>query len=1051
MSAQRLFTIAPGEPFLPRLAQALCHGELIGGFGYRADDPLALSQATIYVPTRRAARALRSEFVDFIDRGSAILPTVRTLGENDDDGGFLEEDQPALLDLAPPVGTTERLLELAQLITAWKRSLPKAVSDFHRENRLIAPANPADAVWLARDLAGLLEAMETENRPWTALDDLVGDDYAVWWQLTLEFLKIATGFWPQRLRELGCADPAAHRNAVLHAEAARLERDPPKGPVIIAGSTGSIPATAALMKTVAGLENGAIVLPGLDLYLDADAWSLVGGPAGDAPFDPAICAHPQYGLFMLLRGLGATREEIAELGRPATPIAHRNAVVSTSMMPAQATDRWAGGSDASAEIGAAFEKVELIEAATEREEALAIAIAMRLAADAPPDGGKTVEAPPKQIALVTPDRTLARRVAAELQRFGIDANDSGGAFLAQSPQASLLQLLLQSAFGQERTVALLGLMKHPLMLLGRDPGTARNAARIFERIALRGGTGDVGLDDLVSRFDSRLRERRDEPRHAPHWFRRMSEADFALARDFAARLEAAFQPVISVEETTVGQWAGLSGRLLEEIARNAGGDLDALWGDEAGERLADLIASVMEDRSGFSCTAAEWTQMVPALVAGELVKPRAGGHPHIFIWGALEARLQHVDTLVLAGLNEGTWPANPAGDPFLSRGMKAAVGLEPPERRIGLAAHDFQMGLGAPHVILSRSTRAANAPTVASRWLQRLSAVLGKAEADRLRARGMHYLQWAEALDRRDDAPLASRPAPKPPADLQPKRYSFSEIRTLRRDPYAVYARRVLDLDPPEQLAAEPGPAERGTLYHRILECFIAEVDDLAAREALSQLRVIAEREFDRQALPAHIDLLWRAHFDKIAAAFVEWERGCGSEITARFTECRAKMQLENCGITLSGIADRIDIRTDGLADILDYKTGSSPSRKQAWTLLDPQLPLEAAALRAGAFDDVGTLEPASLAYVRLKPDPVLKVERIEGKVQGSDVEKSPADLADESVERLGDLVTALAAGRIGFVSQAIPESATSYGHDYDHLARVREWSSADADESGAG
>lgn len=1052
MSAPRLFTIAPGEPFLPRLAQALCHGELIAGFGYRSDDPLSLSEATIYVPTRRAARALRSEFVDFIDRGAAILPTIRTLGESDDDGGFLEEDQPALLDLAPPVGTTERLLELAQLITAWKRNLPRAVSDFHRENRLIAPANPADAVWLARDLAALLEAMETENRPWTALDDLVGADYAVWWQLTLEFLKIASGFWPQRLRELGCADPAAHRNAVLHVEAARLDRDPPKGPVIIAGSTGSIPATATLMKTVAGLENGAIVLPGLDLHLDADAWSLVGGPVGDTPFDPAICAHPQYGLFMLLRSLGAAREDIVELGRPAPPIARRNAVISTSMMPAQATDRWAGAGDDAVEIGTAFETVALIEAATEREEALAIAVAMRLAAEAPPGGGKTAaEASPRQVALVTPDRTLARRVAAELQRFGIDANDSGGAFLAQSPQATLLQLLLQSAFGQERTVALVGLMKHPLMLLGRDPATARNAARIFERIALRGGTGDVGLDGLVGRFDSRLRERRDEPRHAPHWFKRMTGADFALARDFAVRLEAAFEPVLGIKEATVGQWAGLSGRLLENIAQNADKDLNALWGGEAGERLASLIASVMEDRSKFSCTAAEWMQMVPALLAGELIKPRAGGHPHIFIWGALEARLQHVDTLVLAGLNEGTWPGTPAGDPFLSRGMKAAVGLEPPERRIGLAAHDFQMGLGAPHVILSRSTRAANAPTVASRWLQRLSAVLGKAETGRLRSRGVHYLQWAEALDRRGDAPLVSRPAPKPPAERQPKRYSFSEIRTLRRDPYAVYAKRVLDLDPPEELATEPGPAERGTLYHRILECFITEADDLAASEALSQLKEIANREFDRQALPAHIDLLWRAHFDKIAEAIVDWERGRESEITARFTECRAKMRLENCGITLSGIADRIDIRTDGLADILDYKTGSSPSRKQAWTLLDPQLPLEAAALRAGAFGDVGPLEPASLAYVRLKPDPLLKVERIEGRVQGSDVEKSPEDLADESVERLGDLVTALASGRIGFVSQAIPESATRYGHDYDHLARVREWSSADAGDTGAG
>ncbi|WP_419907127.1 double-strand break repair protein AddB [Hoeflea sp.] len=1051
MSAARLFTIAPGEPFLHRLAQALCHGELIAGFGYRPDDPLGLSEATIYVPTRRAARALRSEFVDFIDRGAAILPTIRTLGESDEDGGFLDESHPALLDLKPPIGTTERLLELAQLIMAWKRALPKAVSDFHGENRLIAPANPADAVWLARDLVDLLEAMETEERPWEALDDLVGADYAQWWQLTLEFLKIAARFWPERLTELGFADPAAHRNAVLIAESARLQEHPPAGPVVIAGSTGSIPATAALMKTVAGLDKGAIVLPGLDFHLGAAAWELVGGLPADAPFDPATCAHPQYGLFMLLRGLGAMREDIVELGKPEPRLVARNRVVSNAMMPAQATDQWAATAGGEAEIAAAFERVELIEAATEREEALAIAVAMRLAADAPPHGGtQPAERPPRQVALVTPDRTLARRVAAELQRFGIDANDSGGAFLALSRQGTLLQLLLQSAFGPERAVALVGAMKHPLMLLGRDAGTARKAARIFERIALRGGSGDIGVDGLVACFDGRLRERRDNARHAPRWFRRMSEDDIALARDFVERLEDAYRPLLQQGDVPVGEWAGSTGRLLETVARGADESLADLWDDEAGERLADLLSAVMEDRSGFACSAGEWMDMVPALMAGELVKPRAGGHPHIFIWGALEARLQHVDTLVLAGLNEGNWPANPSGGPFLSRAMKAAAGLEPPERRIGLAAHDFQMGLGAPHVILSRSTRAANAPTVASRWLQRLSAVIGKAETDRLRDRGAYYLQLSELLDRRDDRPLTSRPAPKPPADMQPKRYSFSEIGILRRDPYTVYAKRILGLDAPEELVSEPGPAERGTLYHRILERFVAEASNPVTSNEKSRLKEIAQEEFDREALPDHIDLLWRAQFDKIAEAFVAWEEGRSAGITASFTECRAKMQLEDCGITLSGIADRIDIRNDGLAELYDYKTGISPSRKQAWTLLDPQLPLEAAALRAGAFSDVGPMEPASLAYVRLKPDPVLKVEAIEGKVQGSEEVKTPKDLAEESISRLTDIVKALSTGSIGFVSQAIPLSATSYGHDFDHLARVREWSSADTGETGA-
>ncbi|MEM9106918.1 MAG: double-strand break repair protein AddB, partial [Pseudomonadota bacterium] len=584
MSRCHLFTIDPGVPFLQQLARSLCHGELIDGFHYREDSPLRLAAATIYVPTRRAARALRSEFVDLLDRKSAILPTIRTLGEGDDDAGFLDEDQPALLDLAPPVGSSERLLELANLIMVWKRNLPKSVSEFHGDNRLIAPANPADAVWLARSLAELLDAMETESRPWTALDDLVGDDYAHWWQLTLEFLKIATTFWPARLAELGRADPAAHRNAVLLTEAARLAADPPPGPVIVAGSTGSIPATARMMQVVAELDQGAVVLPGLDLDLSDHVWALVGGDEGEQ-LEPAICTHPQYGLHMLLRSLKATRADVVSLGRPADAVGQRSRLVSTALMPADATAAWARLDNQAEVVAGAFEGVELIEAANEREEALAIAVAMRLAAEeTEKESSDTV---PRQVALVTPDRNLARRVTVELQRFGIEANDSGGTFLGMSPQGTLLQLLLQSAFGPDAVSALVGLMKHPLLRLGRSAVAARQSARVIEQVALRGGSGAMRIADLAAVFDDRMIQRGKNERHAPQWFKRLSETDVDAARSFAGDLQTAFAPFLETGETTVSAWAESTARLLEALAVDGEGNLAALWGDEAGEKIAD--------------------------------------------------------------------------------------------------------------------------------------------------------------------------------------------------------------------------------------------------------------------------------------------------------------------------------------------------------------------------------------------------------------------------------------------------------------------------------
>ncbi len=1044
MTAPRLFAIPPGVAFLQRLAQSLCDGTLIDGFRHDPEDPLMLSAATVYVPTRRAARALRSEFVDLLGGTSAVLPSIKALGDIDDDAGFFEEQRPALLDLAPPVGATQRLLELARLIVAWKRRLPESVSAVHGENRLIAPASPADAVWLARGLADLLDAMDTEERAWSELDGLVAADHALWWQLTLEFLKIAGEYWPARLAELHAANPAAHRNAVLRVEAERMRTAPPQGPVVVAGSTGSIPATAELMTAVASLRNGAVVLPGLDLHLDDAAWALVGGNPAAEHFDPAVCAHPQYGLFRLLEKLQANRADVVSLAAPENEITDRNRLVSVAMMPAAATAEWARREVPADRVAAAFENVELIEAASEREEALAIAVAMRLAAQPAGEGQA-----PKDVALVTPDRTLARRVAGELQRFGIEADDSGGRLLALSPQATLLELVLEAAFGARNAIALVALMKHPLVRFGLTASAMRRAARLIERVALRGGTGTADIGALAALFDRRLSERQADLRHAPNWQKRLDLEDIALARSAALRIEEAFAALFESAEAEqpVSGWAASTGRLLEAAARDESGSLSALWESEAGERLAALFADVMEDRSGFACTAMEWAATVPALLGGEMVKPRAGGHPHISIWGALEARLQRVDTIILAGLNEGTWPGAVSGDPFLSWAMKAAIGLDPPERRIGLAAHDVQMGLGVGHAVLSRSARLQNAPTVASRWLQRLTAVIGHDETERLRSRGRRYVQWAEALDRRPDRPMAARPSPKPPADRQPKRYSFSEVKTLRRDPYAIYARRILRLDPPEPLIGDPGPAERGTLYHRVLECFTREVPDVMAPQAAAQLAAIADREFAETGLSVHVALVWRHQFAAIADAFLAWERDRNADIVARHTEHRARYDLP-AGLTLSGIADRIDLRTDGMAEIIDYKTGSSPSRKVAWTLLDPQLPLEAAALSAGAFEGLEPLQPASLAYVRLKPADKLKVDCIEGGFQGENREKTAVELGDEAVSRLTDLVDALAQGSLGFTSQVVPDPLARYGRDYDHLARLGEWSSVDTDDA---
>ncbi|MDP3898501.1 MAG: double-strand break repair protein AddB, partial [Mesorhizobium sp.] len=307
-SAPRVYSIPPGAPFLLTLAQALLGGRVVPGFAL-GDDPMRLADATIFVPTRRAARELRSIFAGLADGRAAILPTILPLGDVDEDAAWFDTAVPPPDALDPPIDALERLLLLTPLVQAWKRRLPAHVAEMFAED-IVVPASSAEAIWLARDLADLMDEIEREEADWQGLGGLVKEELAAWWQVTLDFLQIVTGLWPDALGELKRSNPAAHRSRLIDAETERLMRAPPAGPVIAAGSTGSIPATARLLAAIARLPNGAVVLPGLDTDLDAAAWDML----GEADAAPSVYGHPQFGLHRLLGAIGVARGDVTELG-----------------------------------------------------------------------------------------------------------------------------------------------------------------------------------------------------------------------------------------------------------------------------------------------------------------------------------------------------------------------------------------------------------------------------------------------------------------------------------------------------------------------------------------------------------------------------------------------------------------------------------------------------------------------------------------------------------------------------------------------------------------
>ncbi|RCS22316.1 double-strand break repair protein AddB [Phyllobacterium salinisoli] len=1036
----RLFSIAPGTPFLPTLVRALLEGTLIPGFPGKTADPLTLSTATIYVPTRRAARTLRSLLVEMNPAKSAIMPTIRPLGDVDEDAAIFDADPRGFLDLAPAIGGAERLLLLARLVRPWRESLPAHVRALFGNEDVAVPATTADAIWLARDLADLMDQVETEGASWTELAAITPDELADWWRVTLGFLDIVTRLWPDILTERQRSNPSAHRNRLIALEAERLRRHPPAGPVIAAGSTGSIPATAELISVIASLPNGAVVLPGLDRDLDADSWDIL----KEVKANPSTFGHPQFGLRKLIAHVGSFRDDVAHLGATPQEKRMRERIVSEALRPAETTHAWGSLMLDPAERTAAMWSVALIEAANEREEALAVALALRHA----------IEHPDRTAALVTADRDLARRVSAELARFDIEADDSGGRALRDTQAATLFRLALETVFNPGDPVALLALAKHPLVSVGGERAQIRRAAETLELVAFRGGTGRASITDLPEFFDRRLAESAARS-YRPSWQETVDRTMIAEARALCVALSesvAALARMAGTGQVDMATIIRASVEALENLARDERGSVATLYEGEAGEKLASFLRNLVAAESGLDFDIREWPAIADALISGETVKPRPGGHPRLFIWGALEARLQTVDTMVIGGLNEGTWPGKTRNDPFMSRPMKAAIALEPPERRTGLAAHDFQMALGMDRVVLSRAQRSANAPTVPSRWLQRLETVLGADETNALRCRGARYLHWARELDAAPDVPFVWRPEPAPPLAARPKHFSVTEIETLRRDPYAIFAKKILRLRPLEPLIRDPAAAERGTLFHDILGAFTESRNDPMGQGAEAALFDLARRFFAAAALPSEIEAVWWPRFAALVPEFLRWERERAHHVVERHAEIAAHaLEVDGQGVTLSGRADRIDLMRGGSAEIIDYKTGSTPSRRQAHVLLSPQLALEAALLARGAFRETGAIPASDLLYVRLRGNGAVEPESVltlGGKARS---EKTAPELGEEAWRRLGELLAEYAKPGKGYLSRALPFRETDLTGDYDHLARVLEWSAGGGNGNGEG
>lgn len=930
--------------------------------------PTDVARVEIYVNTRRMQRHLTSLF----HQGDALLlPRIRLITD-------LAQDAVGR-DIPPAIAPLRRRLEVAQLVKGLIDADPTLASQ-------------DAAIDLADSLVALMSEMQGEGVAPETVANLDVTDQSGHWQRALSFIQLVQQFFvDDRL------DGEGRQRHVIETLVERWADAPPNHPVIVAGSTGSRGATSLFMQTVAKLPQGAVILPGLDHDMPAHVWDMMEQKKGGED-------HPQYRFKAFCDALGIQPSDIQTWGDKTKINVARTGLISLSLRPAPVTHHWINDGPDLGDLGEATKGITLIEAPTPRAQADAIAARLRQAVE-----------DRQTAALISPDRMLTRQVTAALDRWYITPDDSAGLPLQLTAPGRFLRHIADLFCEPLDAERLLVLLRHPLCNSERGShGLHTNALELEVR---RNGP-PFPTDESLTNWADGTKDKHPDRVNWVHWI--------------GATLLNLKDPRPHELGTFLDEHVKISERLAAGPNTDGSGEL---WKKGAGREALRLMSELRNHAdAGGVMTARDYRQLVGSTLADGEDRDRDQGHPQVLIWGTLEARVQSADLVILAGLNEGIWPETPTPDPWLNRPLRMRAGLLLPERRIGLSAHDYQQAVCAREVVLSRAVRSDEAETVPSRWINRLTNLLGgldekggPAYLDAMRERGQHWLTLAASIAAPpftvDPAP---RPSPCPPTDVRPDRLSVTQIKTLIRDPYAIYARKILGLNSLDSLAHTPDAPLRGTIVHKVLERFVkANIDPTNAGADGALLAIATDVLEERCPWPA-VRALWFARIASFTPHFLAEEQKRRAYSTNVDTEIRGELKLANQPFTLTGTADRIDMSNDGEALIYDYKTGKAPTPPQQ-KHFDKQLLLEAAMVERGAFTALGRVRTKAAVYIGL----------------GSDLKDQSAPLNDETPDetwaRFEGLIAKWMDPSKGYTSRSANE-IVSFEGSYDHLARYGEW-----------
>ena len=1009
-----LHHIPAGRPFADDLAQ---------GILAMVTDPQDMSDSIILLPNRRLSTSLRTSFLRIAEGKSQLLPRMMPIGDIDEDAaeliaaGWDADDKPPIID------GLDRQLILSRLVRQFLVGTDLAV------------LSDAEVIALARALGQFLDQMQTAGCDPAQLDGLTEGDHAGHWQRILNFLKIVTQSWPEVLAEKSLSDPVIWRNAAIEARAEAWRKNPPKGLVIVAGSTGSVASTQSLMKAVLTLPRGHLVLPGLDMDMPEDDWRVLssdqekalseeqtGHPSeasSEGFFDAGLVAHPQYPLAHLLEVLGVARAEIGlwpgveiSSDRYDPRATGRLALLREAMRPAQQSGQWRLIPERQDVKPSSLNGLMRVDCYDRRQEAEVIALAMR----------EVLETPGKTAMLISGDQRLSQMVSGELKRWGVMVSSSAGQKLSETSPAQFMQLIIEAWQSDFAVVPLLAMARHRLASAGLEKSVFRQELRTLERLVLRGPKIEGGLKEIAAKAH-------DESK--------------SLGQFVERHLIKPMMPLMALDgriNLTLADFADAHGSAAELLAAHPDADTLQPWQGQDGTRLAKFMHKLGLHGQTTPLEAHAYAPVLQVLMAGEVIYPDHIDHPRLSILGTVEARMQAADLTILGGMNEGISPPETPADPWMSNTMRVDFGLPHAHWRIGHAAHDAVMAMARPEVLITQAGRDQGAPTQVSRWLRRIDAVLDVAQLSWPDSN--RFIDLADALTPKALAVKPClRPEPKPKLDLRPTQFSATGLDTLLRDPYAIYARRILNLKALPELEEGLGAADRGTIIHDALADFIdSHPQPLGVDDAFDALIKAGQTAFAPYKDNPSVMAFWWPRFEEIARFIAEQER-IRTEFNAKsHAEIDGQITLSAAGVDhiITARADRIDCGANNDAYIIDYKTGTAPAKKAVEGGRALQMLVEALILADGGFAPITAERDDVFQQIRLSYWKLTGKRNAAGQV--AQVTPKDDEYIDQTRQGLTDLLAAFQNPDQGYRAEPVANEANPYS-DYRHLARVAEWS----------